>query len=116
MPKLNGREPRVLKGDNNPRHFIMIRVGSGNKFCCNCVHLIKSIPRSCGVFKDTDGDGPLELNNDPHRGAERCSQCRDAEHLIHENKEIARKEGREETFYRDNCRYDTSSRAVNSGV
>ena len=69
MPKLNGKAPRVLEGEKNPRHFIMIPVGTGNQYCCNCEHINVE---SCRIF----GVG-LKVNS--RLGPERCSACRAAE-------------------------------------
>jgi hypothetical protein len=94
VPKLNGKDPKVLQGERNPRHFIMIPVGTGNQYCCNCEHLATALNTSaCRVFKET-----LTVN---HRlGPERCAQCREAEKLIQTTKEAARKKGEDTAFYK----------------
>jgi len=105
MPKLNGRSLRVLKGEKNPRHFIMIPVGTGNQFCRNCKHLTASA-EYCTVFPD-------HLKVHPRFGAERCVTCREAEHLIQKTKEAAQKEGANGAFFRENSMPDRKSGLLN---
>ena len=92
MPKLNGKAPRVLEGEKNPRHFIMIPVGTGNQYCCNCEKLNVD---SCRIF----GIG-LKFN---HRfGAERCPACRAAEKSLFDAKQEAKQSGEEAAFFKSN--------------
>jgi hypothetical protein len=100
MPKIKGREPRVLKGESNPRHYIMIPVGTGNQYCCNCEHIgshlhLQQDNKYCRIFSHSPIDGKIEsLRENPRRGPERCDKCREAEHFIHILRESAIKEGR----------------------
>lgn len=96
MPRLkNGRSPRVLKGEYNPRHYIMIAIGVGNQYCRNCDHLstINDI-HLCSVFKE-------RLAASLRFGPERCPQCRAAEKSLFDAKQDARKAGAEESFLKE---------------
>ena len=92
MPKLNGKSPRVLRGETNPRHFIMIAVGTGNQYCRNCDHYGK-MQNICDIFLEN-----LKIN--PRLGPERCQKCREAEKLVQSTKEAARKDGSDAAFYK----------------
>lgn len=92
MPKLVGKERRVKRGENNPRHFIIIPVGTGNQYCCNCEYCDKE-QKLCAIFRES-------LAEHGTRGVERCSKCRQAEHLIQVKKDEARQEGMNAGFYR----------------
>jgi hypothetical protein len=101
MSKVNGRGPKVLKGESNPRHYIMIPVGTGNKYCCNCNHFC--IAQSlCGIFMEN-----LKMSHG--FGAERCYRCIDAERLIQETKNNSMKDGEDAAFFRDNYHSERKS-------
>jgi hypothetical protein len=114
MVELKGKDPRYLKGDTNPRHLIMIAVGTGNKYCRNCDYLY--LPKflhpalsKCVIFKE-----PLKV--DDRLGCERCQSCRDAERLIQETKQVARKEGEDIAFFRANGTRERKSDQLNMRV
>jgi hypothetical protein len=95
MPKLNGRDPKVPQGETNPRHFIMIPVGTGNRYCRNCKYLesVYPVETYCRVFD-------VDLSKSARFGPERCPQCRDAEKLIQITKEVAQKQGEDAAFFK----------------
>ena len=94
MPKLNGKGLRVLRGEKNPRHFIMIQVGTGNQYCRNCDHLATALNTpACRIFNET-------LSVNARLGPERCAQCREAEKLIQETKMTAKKDGEDAAFFK----------------
>lgn len=92
MPKLIGKERRVRRGENNPRHFIIIPVGTGNQYCCNCEYCDKE-RKLCAIFRE-----PLAENST--RGFERCQKCRQAERLVQAKKDEARNEGMNAGLYK----------------
>ena len=117
MPKINGRKRRVLEGEYNPRHYIMIQVGTGNRYCRNCRYLLTSITSShyCGIFSDNKTiDGHIELKAHPHYGSLRCQECLEAEKMIQEIKDAAKKEGEDTAFYRTNSRVPQKSNLINT--
>ncbi len=68
-------------GEKNPRHQIVILVGTGNQYCRNCEHLVAAMPDAnegyCAVFKIDRA--PIVLKYNDRFGLERCPQCRNAE-------------------------------------
>lgn len=109
MPKLKGKNPRILDGDNNPRHYIMIPVGTGNQFCRNCAHLSMLQDPSCQVFNEK-----LAIN--ARLGPERHPKCRESEKLLFEAKQEARKEGEDAAFFKSNSSFIGKSTLSNAAV
>jgi hypothetical protein len=102
MPRIYGRGPKVLPGEHNPRHYIMIPVGTGNQYCCNCDHIINSSDKKqyCGVFFMPGTYQGITLGGNPRLGPERCTQCRAAEKTLVDAKEACRHEGENTSFYK----------------
>lgn len=98
MPKT---ESAAKKYARNPRHKIIVMIGTGNQYCRNCDHY-GQMQNMCGVFLEN-----LKVN--PRFGAERCSRCREAEHVIQEMKQEAQKLGEDAAFFRVNVG-DSNSR------
>jgi hypothetical protein len=99
---------RLLKGKNNPRHFIIIPVGTGNQFCRNCSHL-SATGKCCSIF-------PIYLKQHPRFGPQRCNECRAAEHRIQEIKEASQKDGEDAAFFKDNCNRERKSSVLKMQV
>lgn len=120
MPKLKGKNPRILEGDNNPRHYIMIPVGTGNQFCCNCKHIGSQAhddARYCRIFTDqSESHAPILLKINPRLGPERCPQCREAERALFESKQSAHKEGENSAFFKSNTMEGSRSTLFNAAV
>lgn len=91
---------RMSKGDRNPRHFILIQVGTGNQYCRNCEHLLELMGNNyCRVFKNDSGEC-LKINSSSRFGAIRCGLCLAAEKAVENIKEEARREGHDAALYK----------------
>lgn len=106
MPKLKEKAPRVANGEHNPRHYIMIPVGTGNKYCRNCSFLRSSVTngaQGCFIFGHGGAGNPgyKELKIHKYYGAERCQPCLDAERSIYELKKSAAADGENTAMIRE---------------
>jgi hypothetical protein len=95
---------KVMKGEHNPRYYILLPVGAGNVYCRNCEQLRPTGPSDwiCNVFTDKIGGIPSSviLNVSERFGPTRCKQCKDAAAALQTVKEECRKEGADGEYYR----------------
>lgn len=93
----NNPAQKEKKYERNPRHKIVVTIGTGNEYCTSCPKLTPSgnlsVPM-CEQFRKT-----LEVK---YRGPARCDDCRQAEKDLLEIKNLSRKEGSDVAFFRAN--------------